>query len=179
MIRQDGFLVPAVSARVINDLAYSFRGLLGLPKEGKICMALAYDLATIKLGDAFQYEVVEDHLMPDDMALTYPDSCLIQIKASVFNGACAGVPRDRFTLAHEVGHLLMHGGLPLHRAYDSSIYKPYRSSEWQADEFAGALLMPESCIDTKGSLESIAYEFGVSGSAAGTRVRNLNRRNQK
>ncbi|WP_306481511.1 ImmA/IrrE family metallo-endopeptidase [Limnobacter sp.] len=178
MIRKDGFLVPAASASSINSLADVFRRSLGLPSSGRICVALAYDIAAYKMGGAFNYKVVEDRLMPNDMALTYPDDGEIWVSQSVFDGACNSVSRDRFTLAHELGHLLMHRGLPLHRAYTSQ-YKPYLNSEWQADEFGAAFLMPASAVDVNNSIESVANEFGVSASAAGIRINNLIRRGRR
>jgi hypothetical protein len=64
--------------------------------------------------------------------------------------------RARSTLAHEIGHALLHPAevrtgrhrpdvLTLRRAFRSQL-KPYQDSEWQAHAFAGALLMPRVAL---------------------------------
>ena len=103
--------------------------------------------------------------------------------------------RQRFSVAHELGHLLMHPGRP----YIAETDKPVRVSlrtklpayadpreEREANQFAAALLMPEELVqhwwdkfaDEKGSsperqLEKMATKFGVSPQAMKYRVLNL------
>lgn len=61
--------------------------------------------------------------------------------------------RQRFTLAHEIGHLVLHADqgdrLWLDKAYyfrDGSSSKGDQASEVQANEFAAGLLMPEELV---------------------------------
>jgi Zn-dependent peptidase ImmA (M78 family) len=53
--------------------------------------------------------------------------------------------RDNFTIAHEVGHLLLHFFLQKPRPQTPVGFTRYGSGslEWQANRFAAALLMPE------------------------------------
>lgn len=79
--------------------------------------------------------------------------------------------RDRFTVAHELGHYFLHSNqgrrrIVAHRQGTSRI-------EWEANWFAAGLLMPrrrfvEVCEETK-SLSKIAAVFGVSEDAARVR----------
>ncbi len=80
--------------------------------------------------------------------------------------------RCRFTLCHELGHLLLHGGGALHR---SAVKDPpiYMSSEWQGDRFAGALLAPTYLIDVGDTPGSIAARFGISHGAAVVRKQQM------
>lgn len=64
-------------------------------------------------------------------------------------------PRARFTLAHEIGHAALHAAelvrlsqIPhQERALlRGGEHRVFENSEWQADNFAGALLMPASGI---------------------------------
>jgi len=80
--------------------------------------------------------------------------------------------RDRFTIAHELGHYFLHstqGETPIiaYRQGSTRI-------EWEANWFAAALLMPASefrsaCVELDGSLPLIADRFGVSEDAATVR----------
>jgi Zn-dependent peptidase ImmA (M78 family) len=52
--------------------------------------------------------------------------------------------RQRYTIGHELGHFCLHRHLE-NRFVDRIFFRCYESSktEWQANEFAGAILMPE------------------------------------
>jgi Zn-dependent peptidase ImmA (M78 family) len=56
--------------------------------------------------------------------------------------ACAwgGNSRDRFTACHEFGHFLMHRTITMARTREDTD-KIFCDAEWQADTFAGTLLM--------------------------------------
>ena len=98
------------------------------------------------------------------------------------------VQRKRFTLAHELGHLVLHmdffdkGARAIH---DENYYRTagdYTEKELQADEFAYSVLMPSkifmkvadnNMIDhrSKYNVKAIAQYFGVSELKALTRGR--------
>ncbi len=84
--------------------------------------------------------------------------------------------KQRFTLAHELGHLLQH---PLAVAYRDINYEPGTSRiEMEANHFAASLLMPGWMISaamhsTGGRLHRMAHLFDVSESAMNFRLRNL------
>lgn len=92
--------------------------------------------------------------------------------------------RRKFTIAHELGHLFLHMGyrinMDLWNKQKNATY--YRSGdslmEYQANEFAAALLMPKKVykekmdkytIGDKVETDKIASYFGVSISAASNR----------
>lgn len=54
----------------------------------------------------------------------------------------------KFTAAHELGHVLMHDDLELHRdiPLDGSIIKGRNKTEFQADKFASLFLMPRKMV---------------------------------
>lgn len=98
--------------------------------------------------------------------------------------------RQRFTLAHELGHLRLHRGRPL--IVDSSIRVDLRNSasgtatnreEMEANRFAAALLMPEDMVrealagtaaSTPVQLQrELAHLFDASTEAMGYRLINL------
>jgi len=93
--------------------------------------------------------------------------------------------RDRFTIAHELGHLLLHLG-PIKNANPDAIMRATRwvdlddpeqkRAEWEANWFAAGFLMPQEAFsiayDTGGAA-SAALKFGVSLSAAKIRAQSL------
>jgi Zn-dependent peptidase ImmA (M78 family) len=91
--------------------------------------------------------------------------------------------RDRFTIAHELGHLFLHYLLPKrHLSPDQNkMYALRKDSdrvEWEANWFAAAFLMPSQEFasihaEMEGDMEDIADYFDVSVSAAEIRAKSL------
>ena len=89
-----------------------------------------------------------------------------QIRENVYERALEGSGRDRLTMAHELWHLLFHEKSNIsYSRMDASEVPTYRNPEWQADAFAGELLMPHDLIQGK-SLNTIVKECKVSAKAA-------------
>lgn len=96
----------------------------------------------------------------------------------------SGPMRDRFTLAHELGHFVLHylyqnqvngAGVEYLKAnrYGSD------KAEWEANWFAAAFLMPGSAFREaferfEGDMLAIASFFKVSHAAANVRAKSLN-----
>lgn len=113
------------------------------------------------------------------------------VDAAVYDRVQQNDGRARFTLAHELGHCMLHaaqlhklnlnpGRVVLYRRVD---LKPYNDPEWQANAFAGALLMPTAAmvhIVTEGGrcpeamvVEKTTALLRVSRTAAEVRLRQL------
>ena len=85
--------------------------------------------------------------------------------------------RNRFTIAHELGHFFLHyyfqGGREKQWNLRASRYTDMETDrpEWEANWFAAAFLMPSNdfrraWLDYR-DLDLVAHKFGVSSSAAG------------
>ena len=96
--------------------------------------------------------------------------------------------RKRFTVAHEIGHLRLHlldGDVEFIDNADSfrtvadpdAAWTTRRRQEWEANQFAAALLMPASLVRQKLSeiqdLEGLARWFQVSQDAMAIRLQTL------
>ena len=100
------------------------------------------------------------------------------------------VTRRRFTVAHELGHYLLHDGRPV--IVDPNVRANYRDSrsslatdreEIEANRFAAELLMPEAMVrralrtvegnDDSDIAQSLARRFKVSNEAMTYRLINL------
>lgn len=121
-----------------------------------------------RFGVEFEYMSREE--MGNDHGRSFPDQGRIQVREDVYCRACDGKGRDRFTIGHEIGHVLLHGGLSLQRtAVSPNSIKTYENSEWQADAFAGELLMPLRWVLARcNGPPDLVETFGVSESAAWT-----------
>jgi Zn-dependent peptidase ImmA (M78 family) len=100
--------------------------------------------------------------------------------------------RQRFTIAHEIGHLVMHVGQPLIvdklvRVNLRRAALPSTSVEIEANRFAAALLMPEALlrreferlaskrqpVHVDALIDSLAKSFAVSSQAMRIRLNEL------
>ena len=117
-------------------------------------------------GDVIlNYEIVENSEMPDEYATYSPKNNTIRIRESVYDGACKGNGRDRFTLAHEFGHFMLHSSQDYQFARTGESVPAYKDPEWQANTFASMLLMPRDKIHGM-SVEEVASACGTSMQAA-------------
>ena len=128
------------------------------------------------------------------------DRCVIEILASpeTYDWLEKGYPRGGFCVAHELGHCLLHTDqlvrlalLPaaqqaaLHRGGQEVAHEAYQDTEWQANAFAGAMLMPAQGLlvleQEHGELSEaiIAEHFHVSTEAAGNRLKLYNDRKEQ
>ncbi|MGL5796690.1 MAG: ImmA/IrrE family metallo-endopeptidase [Cetobacterium sp.] len=120
------------------------------------------DLSTEVYG--YEYQVVEDRELPYNV---YAETDLIHkkiyIKESVYDRAAEGSTRDRFTIAHEIGHVIMHTDKIIVCRGDE--IKKYEYPEWQADHFAAELLVPVFHIGDL-SVDEIKNKYKVSKKVA-------------
>ena len=127
------------------------------------------------------------------------DRGVIEILASpkTYKWLESGYPRGGYFVAHELGHCLLHtdqlvrlAKMPkakqaaLHRGRKEVGHKAYKDTEWQANAFAAALLMPARgllALEKSGELspDTIAEHFHVSDEAATYRLDSYNNRKKK
>lgn len=149
---------------------------------------------------AEKYAHVVEKALPDDISgMLVPLNPPVRGKAwaIVVNRANA-LLRKRFTVAHELGHLLMHNFTTPHADAVSAFRVRYRDSlssdgsvleEIEANQFAAELLMPEELLiprlrdlgfdyaseegESQEKLARLARSFGVSQQALQIRLSNL------
>jgi hypothetical protein len=104
-------------------------------------------------------------------------------------------PRAVFTLAHEIGHAVLHTEELVDRALNppdlsamnraQPTHKPYLDTEWQANGFAAALLMPARGLyaleERGGDLDAyvISEQYAVSMPAAEVRLKTYQSRKRQ
>lgn len=179
MIRKRGRKVPPLSIKGIRDLAFKLRqtfSILGVDLKGKVDIVHIIDCVIPKILPEFTLDIVPDDELGEDHAQTLPDKLNIKVKESVYEGACKGVGRDLFTLAHELGHLFIHRNVSSYaRTNKVRKHKPFEDSEWQADCFAAEFLMLHGEVMACKSVNEVKNKFGVSYTAAEVRFNKVKR----
>jgi hypothetical protein len=120
------------------------------------------------------YRIVDDLEMGDDDGKTEfeNDRVTISVKGSVHGKALFGDGRSRMTLAHELGHGVMHKGAPKFRgggasgATGLSTGNALESAEHQAKVFASAFLVHDKQAAELKNAEEISTEFVIGLHAA-------------
>ncbi|VAW45852.1 hypothetical protein MNBD_GAMMA03-26 [hydrothermal vent metagenome] len=90
--------------------------------------------------------------------------------------------RQRFTLAHEIGHIILHHKLEEGEDFQQVDYRKnnidFDPKEYQANSFAAAFLMPKELVkkawNELKSVDDFSAVFKVSKQAAAIRLNDLN-----
>ncbi len=171
-----------MSISYIRNIANLTRILLGAPNDKPLDVVKSLDILTNKLAkQTFNYMVLPDNdplFEKKEEAKTDVLVGTIYIKESVFNDAAhKRYCRAHYTIAHEIGHFILHralNALNFARTSETGSYKVYENPEWQADTFASEFLMPyEQCLEL--SPEEIRRKYHVSKAAANTRYRKIHK----
>ncbi|WP_066114401.1 ImmA/IrrE family metallo-endopeptidase, partial [Gallibacterium salpingitidis] len=156
---EGGYIVPPRSKMDIDKITRFIR----LANPQFINDDGAIDILALLEHGYQNFSVVPDNELHGILGLTLPSGEIL-LRESVYEGACDGNGRDRFTIAHEIGHGTIHKDyIGLARPADNTT-KIYCNAEWQANEFAGRLLLPDSCLEKHKykSFSDIAEMYGVS-----------------
>lgn len=133
------------------------------------------------LEQHFGFDAGVDEDIPDGI-LAYTDfgQRLVMLSQETYDGVHAGAGRARFSVAHEIGHLILHQdqlkdkalqqkGFVVNRG--SSGVPVYMDPEWQADRAAAELLVPYRWLGAYRDPREIASRFGVSKQMAEIRTK--------
>ena len=141
--------VPPLSRRKISQRAQEIRTMLKISTPYFPVMDVVEFVLPL-LNDEFELEVWSRAEMDlaygeGTHAMTFPDEMRMILREDVYRGARKDAGRDRFTVAHELGHLALHRLSGLAKRLPTEVLA-FENSEWQADAFAGALLMPAELV---------------------------------
>jgi len=169
---EGNFIVPARSWSSISAQAEHVRRTLGLQDCTYLPITNILE-ALPDLLEGFEFLVREDAEMGGALGVTAPDGSFIALGETVYRRACDGHARDRFTAAHELGHLILHKGTSFQRADGAQATPAYRLSEPQANFFAAMILMPRKFIQPAHGVSDLVDMFGVSQGAARNRLERM------
>jgi Zn-dependent peptidase ImmA (M78 family) len=179
----DDFKVDPRSAKEIEALTLAWRYALGVQNDWAPNMLRLLEIELSRLPKLSQFALItrSDLEMGDAEAYTQFNPPHIVIRNSVYQLARKRDGRSRMTLAHELGHLVMHPGASKLRSDfppTANKLKPYESAEWQANKFASLFLMPIHVVRELTSPSQISESCQVSLQAAQIRFSELGIRKQ-
>lgn len=165
-----GFTVPPRKRRDIYDIAEQVREYFRPAIGPGALVPIDRILELMPLAvPGFRLEVCERSELGDDHGRTFPEQQLIMLREDVYVGMCNGQGRDRFTAAHELGHLFLHRSVGFARQELRPGAPLYLDSEWQANTFGSAFLIDERVLPRCQSIQDVMETFGVSEHAARVR----------
>jgi len=166
-----GYRAPPTSWATVAEKAWQVRLTAGLDAEPYFpVMPFLERVLDNELG-LVELQIYEDADCEGAEGLTCLNGTRIVLPQSVYVGASEGSPRDRFTVAHELGHFFLHTQVSLARTPHSGRVRPFENPEVQANRFAAELLMPFRLFRDHEDVESVCERFGVSASAATNRLK--------
>lgn len=163
------YMMPPLGLRDIRGYASRFRQIFKCDADGYVNIVKIFE-SLADLG--VDIEIVPQSVLGDKHGETFPVQQKIQIREDVYERACDGHGRDRLTIAHEIGHLVLHGPkkISLARLASGASIPTYCDPEWQANAFAGELLAPFQFIHGL-SVDEVKLKYGVSAQAAQVQLR--------
>lgn len=157
-----GHKVRARGIKVIRQLAQSFRQNFSAP-----FFPIVQFLEALHANELIEMEIIPKNEMPDKYGLSYPSERRILIREDVYDLARKNNGFARSTIAHELGHIVMHGGEKVAYARsEHKTHKVYEDSEWQANKFAQELLVDVNQLIWSDDEDSISERFGVTKESA-------------
>jgi Zn-dependent peptidase ImmA (M78 family) len=168
---------PALTVLQIEMKAQELRSHLGLAKSIVFNIVGVLQRRMTRIFPDFQICTASESELGTIEAYTEYNPTRMIVRADVFELASYDEPRYRFSLAHEVGHLMLHPGIPrprksIERQRISAIPRS-RSLEAQADTFAGFFLMPRATALQFDNPEALARKCRVSRQAAEVQLKIL------
>lgn len=176
----DDYTVNPLKDSEVRDFAGKVRESLGwtdLDWVDPISLETATKIWTVRGGKPFKLEFVADDQLPGDAGLTTYDDAriLVRIPRKIRHDALMGHGYPRFTMAHEIGHAVLHfdklvEGAALPRRLGGNAPRAWipaaSSAERQANVFGAALLINDATARLLPSPEEVAIQAGVSLMAA-------------
>lgn len=128
------------------------------------------------IDKTFTYNYVDKSELPKNTYAYFdPINNIMKIDQNVYLRATEGSARDRFTIAHEIGHYFLVDKIAYTRS-ENEIVPAYMDPEWQANVFASELLIPSDKIGNM-SVNEITKNCCVSKTAAEIALKNAKKPN--
>ena len=156
-----------LSVKQISEIANLIRKLFGVPSYKPFPIKEILDHLFEEGVLSIQYLEDENPIFDKDTQAKYsPIDNFIYIKESLLDSKSKSI---NFTLCHEFFHFLQFMVFDF-TVEETENCKKYYDPEWQANEFAGALLIPNEEVYKKYTLKDLAKRYNVTNSCALTRL---------
>ena len=165
------FLANPMSRADIRKIANSIRKRFNFNKLKFPLIEFVEFIMPKFIDKKFYLEIRTIEEMPNYYAQAIPGEHKIILRQDVYDGVIEGDTRSCFTLAHEIGHYILHKHeniIILNRNdpnFKNLSIRDFEKPEWQANTFAGELLVPYGKI-LDFTPEQISIYCGVSRQVA-------------
>jgi len=163
--KRRGIVVPPMSTNKLRNFAEKIRDVFVPDDQLEFPIMDVLEFRLNKILPDFFLDVETAEVMGADEGRVLAGSNSIILREDVYEGACRGVRRDRFTACHEFAHFLMHREVKFARAREDTD-KIYTDSEWQADEFAGTLMLSSRHLHLFADADAAAEACKMNPAAA-------------
>lgn len=160
-----GIVVPPMSTENLRGFAEKVRS--AFVEEDEVEFPIM-DIIEFRLGvvfDGFYIDIRDKESMGEDEGRVIGGTKGLALREDVYEGAWKRNGRDRFTACHELGHFLMHRTITMARTREDTD-KIFCDAEWQADTFAGTLLMSSRHLGKFTDPDNAADSCGMTEGAA-------------
>ena len=163
--RRRGLVVPPASAKLIRTWAENVRRVFVGENEVQFPIMDVLEFRLARFEDDFYLDVRSCEEMGEDEGRMIAGKNGLALREDVYRSAWEGEGRARFTACHELAHYLMHRNVTFARTREATT-AIYRDSEWQADTFAGFLMMSHRHLPQFADSDDAASKCGMSWHAA-------------
>lgn len=160
-----GIVVPPMSTIALRAFAEKVRSAF---VRGDQIEFPIMDVIEFRLGmifDGFYIDVRDMESMGEDEGRVIGGTLAIALREDVYEAAWENDGRARFTASHELGHFLMHRTITMARTREDDD-KIFCDAEWQADTFAGTLLMSPRHLAEFADVDDASEKCGMTSAAA-------------
>lgn len=157
---------PPMSRKQIREFTRQIRKALGIDQVVYIDVVSLLEFVLPNALPGFVLDIRDHSSMGGDHGQANPDQNMIVLREDVYEGALDGLGRDRGTVLHELGHVLLHKTERMTHRRAAGPPKTYRDPEWQAKAFSGEFLVPAHLIGGFTKIKEVADACGVSVDSA-------------
>jgi len=159
-------IATPMSRAAIREITSSIRRRFGIMKLKFPLIEFVEFILPLFIDRDFHLEIRTKNEMPHCYAQAIPEEHKIILREDVYYNIYRSEPRSILTLAHELGHYILHTreNIVVLNRYDGFI-PPYQDPEWQANTFARELLVPYGKVLNFTSGQ-VAFYCGVSNQVA-------------
>jgi Zn-dependent peptidase ImmA (M78 family) len=162
------------SPEQVRAIAQELRRQLGIQHQHAPDISLLF-YRMRALYPKFKLKEVKDSDLPDMEAKAYSGAFMLKVREGIMNALRTyGDARSRFTVAHELGHLLLgHPGNQARGRPGKKVSTAQMVLENEANLFASEFLIPTNLLDRSFTTGRISQSFQVSLDVADRRRREL------
>lgn len=163
--RRRGLIVSPTSRATLTQAAERVRSAFIPQHRIDFPVMQVVEFGLLEIIPDFYLDICDRDVMGSDEGRVIAGSSSIMLRSDVYEAACKGNGRARFTVCHELGHFLMHRQVVMARRPNAA--SPiYCDAEWQADEFAERLLLSPRHAKSLKDASKAASECVMSWDAA-------------